>query len=127
MGVLVAGGITWQRAMAYNAIAFALQFPLGVALDACPRLTRHGFLFGTCLVAATAILASLGLSGWCVLAAACFGNALFHLAAGKWVLEAKGGRSGPIGLFISTGALGLMAGQIWAAKAALPPSSICRV
>ncbi len=118
MGVLVAGGITWQRAMAYNAIAFALQFPLGVALDSFPRFVRHGFLFGTCLVAASAILGAFGLSDWCVLAAACFGNALFHLTAGKSILEAHGGRSGPIGLFISTGALGLMAGQVWAAKAA---------
>ncbi len=60
----------------------------------------------------------LGLGGWSVLVAACVGNALFHLTAGKHVLEAHGGRAGPIGLFISTGALGLTAGQVWAAQAA---------
>ena len=32
--VLVVGGMSWQRVLVYNALAFALQFPLGVALDA---------------------------------------------------------------------------------------------
>ena len=27
--VLVVGGISWQRVLAYNALAFALQLPLG--------------------------------------------------------------------------------------------------
>ena len=32
--VLVVGGMSWQRVLAYNTLAFALEFPLGVALAA---------------------------------------------------------------------------------------------
>ena len=118
VSVLVAGGMSWSRVIAYNAMAFALQLPLGLAMDEWPCFNRIGFYFGTGFVLSAAVLAALGLGGWCVLALACVGNALFHLTAGKHVLETKGGRSGPIGLFIATGALGLMAGQVWAARAA---------
>lgn len=118
VSVLVAGGMTWERIIAYNAMAFALQLPFGVLMDERPHLTRSVFFIGTGLTLAAAVLAALGLGGWGILASACVGNALFHLTAGKQVLDVHGGRGGPIGLFISTGALGLMAGQVWAAKAA---------
>lgn len=112
MGVLIAGGMTWRRILAYNAIAFALQLPVGILADARPGMLRNYFFCGTALVLAAALCAILGFAGWGVLAAACLGNALFHLAAGKDVLETYAGRSGPIGLFISTGALGLLASRI---------------
>jgi hypothetical protein len=119
VSVLVAGGMTWGRAMAYNAIAFALQLPLGVALDFMrPEMTSRGFWLGTCAVSAAAFAAALGFAGWGTLGVACMGNALFHLTAGKRLLEGSGGRSGPMGFFISTGALGLMAGQVWMKSAA---------
>ena len=118
VSVLVAGGMTWERVIAYNAMAFALQLPMGVVMDEWPRLNRSCFFAGTGLVLAAAVAAALGVVGWGVLAAACVGNALFHLIAGKHVLETHGGRAGPIGLFVSTGAFGLMAGQVWAARAA---------
>ena len=110
--VLLAGGMTWERVLAYNFLAFALQLPLGVALDAWPRFGRRGFAAGTGLVCAAALATAAGARGWCVLAIACVGNAFFHLTAGKQVLDAHHGRSGPIGLFISTGALGLLAGRL---------------
>ena len=118
VSVLVAGGMTWERVVAYNAMAFALQLPIGVLMDGWPSLNRAGFFLGTGLTLAGAVLAALGVGGWGVLASACVGNALFHLTAGKHILETREGRAGPIGLFISTGALGLMAGQVWAASAA---------
>ncbi len=119
VSVLVAGGMTWGRAMAYNAIAFALQLPLGVALDFMrPEVTARCFWLGTCAVSAAAFAAALGFAGWGTLGVACAGNALFHLTAGKRLLEGSGGRSGPMGFFISTGALGLMAGQVWMKSAA---------
>ena len=119
VSVLVAGGMTWERVVAYNAMAFALQLPIGVLMDGWPSLNRAGFFLGTGLTLAGAVLAALGVGGWGVLASACVGNALFHLTAGKHILETREGRAGPIGLFISTGALGLMAGQVWAASAAV--------
>ncbi len=116
VSVLVAGGMTWERVIAYNALAFALQLPLGVLLDAWPRWGRGGFFLGTGMVWVASVLVIMGFGGWGVLAMACVGNALFHLTAGKHVLEAHGGRSGPVGLFISTGGWGLAAGQVGAAQ-----------
>lgn len=131
--VLVVGGMSWQRVLAYNALAFALEFPLGVALDARPRLVKGAFVaslaltllgVGLCAIfqgacgvcEATALSEAFGHAGrvtlpWVALVAACVGNALFHLSAGKTVLDAHEGKGGPIGLFISTGALGLFAGM----------------
>ena len=123
MSVLAAGGLSWSRILVYNAVAFALQLPMGVVFDMRPGLVRMGFLVGTSLVCAATLAAAFGAGGWGVLVAVCLGNAIFHLTAGKHVLEAHGGRSGPIGLFISTGALGLLAGQLGvehAAAASLP-------
>ena len=111
--------MTVGRTLAYNALAFALQMPLGVALDLSrPGLARRGFYLGTGTVAVAAAATWIGLGGWGVLCVACIGNALFHLTAGKRLLESYEGRSGPMGLFISTGALGLLAGHIGMEKAA---------
>jgi len=118
VSVLVAGGMSWERVVAYNAMAFALQLPLGLALDEWPGFNRCCFFAGTGLTLLSAVAAAFGFGGWSVLVSACIGNALFHLTAGKHILETREGRAGPIGLFISTGALGLMAGQVWAAQAA---------
>jgi len=118
VSVLVAGGMTWERVVAYNAMAFALQLPVGVFMDEWPNFNRLGFFFGMGMTCAAAVLAAIGYGGWGILSMACIGNALFHLTAGKRILETSEGRAGPIGLFISTGALGLMAGQAWVTKAA---------
>ena len=108
--VLVVGGMSWQRVLAYNALAFATQFPLGVALDARPGLARGAFAASVALTLAGVGLCACGVAT-AALVLACVGNALFHLSAGKSVLDAHGGRGGPVGLFISTGALGLFAGM----------------
>ena len=121
--VLVVGGMSWQRVLAYNALAFALQFPLGVALDARPRLVKGAFVASLAMTLAGVGLCACGAAedgaagvralplGSAALVLACVGNALFHLSAGKSVLDVHEGRGGPIGLFISTGALGLFAGM----------------
>ena len=117
--VLVVGGLSWQRVLAYNALAFALQFPLGVALDARPRIVKGTFVASLALtLAGVGLCACDGAAGVralpleiAALVLACVGNALFHLSAGKTVLDVHEGKGGPIGLFISTGALGLFAGM----------------
>lgn len=108
--VLVAGGFTWERAVVYNALAFALQLPLGVILDARPALLKPAFAAGIAMALAGVALCLSGVAGWLPLVAACAGNALFHLTAGKSVLDAHPGKSAPSGVFIATGALGLFAG-----------------
>lgn len=112
LSVLIAGGMTWPRVVAYNAMAFALQLPMGLVADARPKWVRGGFFLGVAMTVGAALAAALGAVGWGVLATVCVGNALFHLTAGKDVLDSHGGRGGPVGLFISTGALGLLAGRL---------------
>ena len=109
--VLVSGGMTWERLLAYNALAFALEFPLGIALDRWSTWWRGCFAGSLALVLVGVVLCACGLNGWAPLALACIGNALFHLTVGKHMLETHKGKSGPIGLFISTGAVGLFAGM----------------
>lgn len=117
--VLVVGGMSWQRVLMYNALAFALQFPLGVALDARPRSVKGTFAVSLAMtLAGVGLCACGGAAGVCALplgsaalVLACVGNALFHLSAGKAVLDEHAGKGGSIGLFISTGALGLFAGM----------------
>lgn len=116
LAVLIVGGMTWPRIIAYNAIAFALQLPFGLLADAKPGLVRPGFFCGTLLVAVATLLTVVGITSSGVLVAACIGNALFHLTAGKDVLETHGSHSAPIGLFISTGALGLLASRLGMAR-----------
>ena len=119
VAVLAMGGVSVERWLVYNALAFALQLPLGTVLDARPGWLRGLFVGGVALTVAGVVCAVVGggrgataLPGWGALAMVCVGNALFHLTAGAFVLERTPGCSGPIGLFISTGALGLMAGQM---------------
>ena len=117
--VLVVGGMAWQRVLAYNALAFALQLPLGGVLDVRPQLVKGSFVASLALTLAGVGLCACGgetgvhslLLENVALVLACVGNALFHLSAGKTVLDTHEGKGGPIGLFISTGALGLFAGM----------------
>lgn len=118
VSVLAMGGMTLERVLAYNALAFALQLPLGIAMDSRPDANRSSFFLGVAMTFAASIAAVFGFSGSIALAAACIGNALFHLTAGKALLESHGGRGGPVGLFISTGAVGLAAGRALVEKAA---------
>lgn len=102
----------WTAFFVYNSFAFALQFPLGLALDRFPELTRPAFGSGLGLLAAGTVLRLLDLGELLPIGIVCSGNALFHLTAGKLVLDRTEGRAGPVGLFISTGAAGLMAGRL---------------
>lgn len=90
----------------YNFCAFALQMPLGILADGRSRPLRMaaaGCLCTACayLFSAVPILAVL-VGGT--------GNALFHVGAGLTVMKMENRRCGPLGLFVSPGALGLSLG-----------------
>ena len=63
VAVLVAGGMTWERVIAYNAMAFALQLPIGMLMDEWPQLNRAGFFLGTGLTFSAAVFAAFGIGG----------------------------------------------------------------
>lgn len=92
----------------YNFCAFALQMPLGLLVDrrgSPMKIAAVGCLLTACayLFSAAPLLAVL-LAG--------SGNALFHVGAGLSVLHMGKERCGPLGLFVSPGALGLYLGAL---------------
>lgn len=100
----------------YNLFAFAVQLPLGLLAD------RFGgcryFAAGGCLLAAASWLISPGLTA---AIAAGLGNAAFHVGGGLDTLNAGADRAGPLGLFVSPGALGVYLGGRWAGSATALP------
>ena len=90
--------------LAYDALAFGAQAPLGLLVDA-RRLARPAALAGVVLSALA--LAASGVTALATLALAGLGNALYHVGAGATVLRSNAGRSAPAGAFVAPGALGL--------------------
>lgn len=96
--------------LGYNTLAFVTQSPVGLVADKYPKyklmLTVSvlslalGYLFsGVCLVAVFFI----GM-----------GNSIFHVAGGKYVTDKSGNDISHLGIFVSTGAIGLALGQRYA-------------
>lgn len=92
----------------YNFCAFALQMPLGLLAD---RVGRNGWFaaLGCLLTAALCCVPSFGLTGAAILGV---GNGLFHVGGGLDVLNGSSRRAGPLGVFVSPGALGLFCGTL---------------
>ena len=94
----------------YNFFAFACQMPIGILAD---KWNRNALVstYDCLIVALGAAIAAIDLQF--VLAAAVvagIGNAMFHMGGGIDVLNASGTKSGPLGIFVSPGALGLYLG-----------------
>ena len=100
----------WTILLLYNACAFAMQFPLGILADRWNR-NRLFALVGVCAVFASFTLRSAPLLG-AILAG--LGNGAFHVGAGVEILNASGSRAGPLGVFVSPGAIGLYLGTAYA-------------
>ena len=110
-------GAGWtELLLLYNFCAFAVQMPLGLLAD---RWGRDGLAaaVGVALVAAAYALTGVP---WLTAAAAGLGNAAFHVGAGLEVLTLSEERAGPLGLFVSPGAVGLFCGTLLGKGAVLP-------
>ncbi|MGN0667437.1 MAG: hypothetical protein ACI4KF_13050 [Huintestinicola sp.] len=105
--------------LVYNFCAFALQMPLGIISDRF-RIS-HGFVaFGCLLIAAAFAVWLIPFGAAAIISAvlAGLGNALFHVGGGVYVLR-KYDDSGALGVFVSTGAVGLYLGTMWGKDAAV--------
>ena len=100
----------WTVLLLYNACAFAMQMPIGLLSDLWNR-NRIVAAIGCVLVAAAYPLASVPLLSAVV---AGLGNGAFHVGAGLEVLNSSGNRAGPLGVFVSPGAIGLYLGTAYA-------------
>lgn len=106
-GASLVAVIAWI--VSYDALAFLLQVPVGLAADRL-RADRELGLAGLALVL-VALAAGPFAPGAAALVAA-LGNAVFHVGAGASVLRTSGARAAGIGYFVGPGATGLSVGIV---------------
>lgn len=113
-GSLLPGGDRGLSILVYNFCAFALQMPLGVALDALcggkkGRETDFPFLF-----VLAGVLCTVG-GAFLHPAVLGIGNALFHVGGGVGTIredDRRSWRGRGLGVFVAPGALGLYLGTV---------------
>lgn len=92
--------------IAYNFFAFFMQLPLGIIAD---QLNKNAVIAALGCFLVTLALAGRAYAFYaCVIAG--LGNALFHVGGALDVLAVSHKRAAPVGIFVSTGALGLFFG-----------------
>lgn len=100
----------------YNFCAFAVQMPLGLLADGWKRdgqLAAAGTLLVAAAYGTTAV-------PYLAAAAAGLGNAAFHVGGGLETMSLSRERAGPLGLFVSPGAVGLFLGTLAGKGSGLP-------
>lgn len=104
------GDAAWLCMVFYNACAFLMQLPLGLVAD---RLNRNlPFASAGCLLVAAACF--LRFNPLLAVIVAGLGNGAFHVGGGIEVLNDSGSKAGPLGVFVSPGAIGLYLGRVYA-------------
>lgn len=108
-------------AVLYNACAFLFQLPLGIVADRADRNLLFAAI-GCALVAAGSLLTAIPFAAMIV---AGLGNGAFHVGGGIEVLNGSGDKAGPLGVFVSPGAIGLFLGRFYAKTLPALPAIVC--
>ena len=114
----------WQEMLAiaimvYNILAFGLQVIFGSLTDRYPKLEKIIGIEGLdcMLVPLIIIWISQGAAAsWISMITAAVLNAAFHVGGSVNVIRKSAGRIAPSGIFVSTGALGVITGTIYGAS-----------
>lgn len=93
--------------LAYNAVAFWGQVPLGLAADRW-RGARRLAVGGALLLIAGLVLCDV--AAWPVVLLIALGNGCYHVGGGVLAIERSPGRLGGLGVFVGPGALALTLG-----------------
>lgn len=93
--------------VAYNVLAFVTQSPVGLLID---RYNAPALFLS---LSVGALLLGYAVSGIALLSVLLIGlgNSVFHVAGGKYVTDKSGNGIVELGIFVSTGAIGLALGQ----------------
>ena len=113
----LSGENLWLGMVLYNACAFLCQLPMGILFDRLDRNLPFAAL-GCALVALGFALKSVPLLAVIV---AGLGNGAFHVGGGIEVLNGSEEKAGPLGVFVSPGAVGLYFGRVFSAFFASTP------
>ena len=100
----------------YNVLAFVTQSPVGILID---KYNKPKLFLG---ISVGAMLLGYALSSVWILSVLFIGmsNSFFHVAGGKYVTDKSGNDISQLGIFVSTGAVGLVLGQRYLGFAPLP-------
>lgn len=100
----------------YNILAFVTQSPIGMLID---RYNKPKAFLSVSMVA---MLLGYAFSDFWLLSVVLIGmsNSLFHVAGGKYVIDKSGNDISHLGIFVSTGAIGLVLGQRCTSFAPIP-------
>lgn len=100
----------------YNLLAFVTQSPVGMLID---KYNKPKIFLAVSI--ALMLLGYLFSELW-LLSVTCIGisNSLFHVAGGRYITDKSGNDISHLGIFVSTGAIGLVLGQSYFSFAAMP-------
>ena len=101
---------------AYNILAFVTQSPVGILID---KYNKPKIFLA---ISISAMLLGYLFSDFCIISVTLIGlsNSLFHVAGGKYVTDKSGNDISHLGIFVSTGAIGLVLGQRYFSFDAMP-------
>lgn len=104
----------------YNAVAFGMQMPLGLL---CDRRNRNALAAAVGLLL-TACGCLFTKTPFLLATVAGLGNALFHLGGGLDVMNGCKGKAGALGVFVSSGAIGLFLGKLMGKAGGIPAYAV---
>ena len=96
----------------YNFLAFCLQPLAGIILDKAQKITPQRYILISFILLLLGFIPELNL--WLKVFLVGVGNCLFHVGAGTIILIESHKKLAPLGIFVSSGAVGLMLGTMFA-------------
>lgn len=96
----------------YNFLAFCLQPLAGIFLDRVKKLKSKNYILLSFVLLLLGFIPNLNI--WTRVIFVGFGNCLFHVGAGTIILATSQNKMAPLGIFVSSGAVGLLSGSMLA-------------
>ncbi len=96
----------------YNFLAFCMQPLAGIFLDKIKKLQPKSYIITSFVLLLLGFIPDLNIWGRVILVG--FGNCLFHTGAGTLILTTSKNKMAPLGIFVSSGAVGLFGGTFFA-------------